>query len=247
MTEIRSSSVLPALREDIALTTSDGLTLVGELAVPESGAPRALIITVHPLPTHGGMMDSHVLRKMAARLPALADVAVLRFNTRGTHSARGASEGEYDAGEREGLDLEAAVRFAWDRDLPTPWLLGWSFGTDVILRHALAIAQDYPIAGVLLLSPPLRTTTAADLIRWRDVPFPVIALVPENDDYLPPARALPAFEGVADVIEGPGARHLWTGEPSVSFVLNQVVGEVVPERMPLPTHWNGPMEHWSGL
>ena len=35
-------------------------------------------------PTAGGMMDSHVLRKASWRLPALAGLAVLRFNTRGT-------------------------------------------------------------------------------------------------------------------------------------------------------------------
>ena len=28
-------------------------------------------------------MDSHIIRKAAARLPALADIAVLRFNFRG--------------------------------------------------------------------------------------------------------------------------------------------------------------------
>jgi alpha/beta superfamily hydrolase len=197
---------------------------------------------VHPLPTHGGMMDSHLLRKMAARLPALADLAVLRFNTRGTRSARGQSEGAYEAGDGEGLDLAAAVAFSADRSLPKPWLVGWSFGTDVILRHA----RQMEIAGVILLSPPLRTTTTADLDSWRDSRVPVIALVPERDDYLPPDQAIPAFTGVADIIVGEGARHLWTGEPSVAFVLNAVVEAVAPDKMPLATTWVGPMEQWSG-
>ena len=77
--EIRALSVLPARRQDIELHTADGLTLVGELALPPDGPPAATLITLHPLPTHGGFMDSHVLRKAAWRLPALADLAVLRF------------------------------------------------------------------------------------------------------------------------------------------------------------------------
>ena len=60
--------------------------------------PVATLVTLHPLPTAGGFMDSHILRKAAARLPALADLAVLRFNTRGTTSPRGTSEGAFDGG-----------------------------------------------------------------------------------------------------------------------------------------------------
>ena len=67
---------------------------MGELALPASGRIAATLVTLHPLPTHGGFMDSHVLRKAAWRLPALADIAVLRFNTRGTSSPRGTSQGQ---------------------------------------------------------------------------------------------------------------------------------------------------------
>ena len=71
-------------------------------------------------------MDSHVLRKMAWRLPALADIAVLRFNTRGTTSAAGTSEGAFDEARGEGLDLAAAHR----RGAPSRRCLtrGWSAG-----------------------------------------------------------------------------------------------------------------------
>ena len=72
MTGISPSTVLPALREDITLHTSDGLTLVGELARPAVGPSAATLVTLHPLPTEGGFMDSHVLRKASFRLPALA-------------------------------------------------------------------------------------------------------------------------------------------------------------------------------
>ena len=91
---MRPDTVLPARREDIELHTADGLCLVGELALPVDRTPVATLICLHPLPTHGGSMDSHVLRKAAFRLPAQAGVAVLRFNTRGT----GDSAGAFDTG-----------------------------------------------------------------------------------------------------------------------------------------------------
>src|SRR5680860_383370 len=92
---IRGNSVLPARREAITLLTADGLNLIGELALPPDGAPVATMICLHPLPTQGGMMDSHILRKASYRLPALAHIAVLRFNTRGTSSAQGTSAVSY--------------------------------------------------------------------------------------------------------------------------------------------------------
>ena len=98
MPAIRANSVLPARREPITLHTADGLALVGELAVPVDREPVATLVCLHPLPTHGGMMDSHVFRKAAFRLPALAGVAVLRYNSRGTSSMQGTSEGAFDHG-----------------------------------------------------------------------------------------------------------------------------------------------------
>ena len=95
--EIRAGTVLPARRTPVTLHTADGLSLVGELAVPVDHEPVATLVTLHPLPTHGGFMDSHVIRKASFRLPALAGVAVLRFNTRGTSSPQGTSEGAFDA------------------------------------------------------------------------------------------------------------------------------------------------------
>ena len=64
---IRANSVLPARRTPITLHTGDGLELVGELAVPEDREPVATLVCLHPLPTHGGMMDSHIFRKAAFR------------------------------------------------------------------------------------------------------------------------------------------------------------------------------------
>jgi alpha/beta superfamily hydrolase len=237
--------VLPARRERIEFVTSDGLTLIGELALPLDSDPIATIICLHPLPTHGGMMDSHVLRKMSWRLPALANLGVLRFNTRGTTSAAGTSDGEFDESRGEGLDLQAAVSWAVGRGLTNLWLLGWSFGTDVVLRHG----DIDPVRGAILLSPPLRFTSVEELKRWNDSPREISALVPEHDDFLPPAPARAAFAVVPgiEVVVVEEAGHLWVGEKFVARVLSEIVQRVNPAAYPLPAEWDGPMEKWSDL
>ena len=55
------------------------------------------------------MMDSHIYKKAANRLPSMAGIEVIRFNTRGTTSEAGTSEGVFDNGESEKLDVEAAI------------------------------------------------------------------------------------------------------------------------------------------
>jgi len=220
MKEITSGTVLRARRENIELHTDDGLTLVGELALPVSHEPRATLVTLHPLPTAGGYMDSHVLRKASWRLPELADLAVLRFNTRGTSSPRGTSDGEFGDGETERFDVAAAMDFVRERGLPDPWLVGWSFGTELALKHGL----NHPIRGAILLSPPLRRTSDAELAAWADA-------------FLQPAEARERFAVVprARVIAVDEAKHLWVGEKFVRRVLDEIVAAVGTAEVPLPT------------
>jgi alpha/beta superfamily hydrolase len=243
--EIVATSVLPARREPLTITTSDGLRLVGELATPIDRDPVATMVCLHPLPTHGGMMDSHLFRKASWRLPELAGIAVLRFNTRGTTSAAGTSEGEFDAARAEGLDLVAAVRDADKLGLPDPWLVGWSFGTDVVLRHG----DIDPVAGAILISPPLRYSSDADLDRWASSGRPLTALVPELDDYLRPDEARERFARVpqAEVVGVEGAKHLWVGERYVRIVHDAIAGHLVPGSAPLSYDYDGPMERWSDI
>jgi alpha/beta superfamily hydrolase len=233
MADIRANTVLPARREAVTLETTDGLRLVGELALPEATDPVATLVMLHPLPTEGGMMDSHLLRKAAWRLPALADLAVLRFNTRGTSSEAGTSEGEFDNGEAERFDVAAALDLVEFRDLPAPWLVGWSFGTDLALRYGC----DPSVVGAVLISPPLRFSTPADLDIWAESGRPLTAIVPEFDDYLRPAEARERFAVVpqCEVVAVPGAKHLFVGYAET--VLDAVVRAVSPARSPLPRVW----------
>jgi alpha/beta superfamily hydrolase len=198
----------------------------------------ATLVCLHPLPTHGGMMDSHVIRKASYRLPALADVAVLRFNTRGTESVQGRSEGAFDNAEAERYDVAAAIEYAEFAELPDIWLLGWSFGTDLVLRYGC----DPSLVGAVLLSPPLRFATDEDLDVWTESRKPLVALVPEHDDYLQPPEARERFARVpqAEVVGVDGAKHLWVGDAETA--LDAIVAKVNPERSPLPREWEGPME-----
>jgi alpha/beta superfamily hydrolase len=243
---IRASTVLPAKRENIELHTEDGHKLVGELAVPESGPITATLITLHPLPTHGGFMDSHVYRKASYRLPALAGVAVLRFNTRGTESPRGTSAGSFEEGIGERLDVEAAVRFAVERHLPNRWLVGWSFGTELALMYGALEPVASQVEGAVLLSPPLHRATDEHLRLWAAAGKPLTVLVPEHDDYLQPPAAAERFSLVpqARVVGVDGAKHLWVGEKYASRVLNEIVDDVTEAGSGpngLPQEWNGPV------
>jgi uncharacterized protein len=234
LTVISSNTELPSVREDIELVTEDGQTLVGELALPV-GEVKQLIITLHPLPTAGGFMDSHVLRKAANRLPHMIGVGVLRFNTRGTKSPRGVSTGSFDGGNLERFDVAAAVAFAKTRGFSSPWLVGWSFGTELAIKYG----PDHDISGAILLSPPLHRATEADLKRWNQFARPLIALVPELDDYLVPEAALERFSVVphAQVVAFEGEKHLWVGEKATARVLNAIAEIVVPGSTPLPTEF----------
>ncbi len=235
--EIKSSTELPSNREAITLHTSDDLNLVAELATPVGNPPVATLVLCHPLPTHGGFMDSHVYRKAANRLPALADLAIFRFNTRGTESPHGKSEGEFGDGVTEEADLRAALEFVRSRNLPHVWVVGWSFGTELALKYAI----DEPVEGAILLSPPLRRTTEAELARWATSSKQLIAIVPELDDYLQPVEAREKFAIVphAQVIAVEGAKHLWVGEAATKRVLDEIVKLVNPAAYPLPEVWNG--------
>jgi uncharacterized protein len=235
MQQIRANTELPALREEITLETADGQRLVGELALPADRPPSSTLVTLHPLPTHGGFMDSHLFRKAANRLPALIGTAVLRFNTRGTESPRGRSTGSFDGGVAEEYDVRAAVDFCAARGLPTPWLLGWSFGTEL----AIKFGPDLVIEGAILLSPPLHRVTEEHLQRWNQFGKPLIALVPEHDEFLTPEPARARFQVVphAEVFAAEDQKHLWVGETGTRMALNWVADRLVPGSAPLATEF----------
>jgi len=229
---ITSNTVLPADRRPITLHTTDGLALEGELALPADRVPVATLVCLHPLPTEGGSMDSHLLRKAAWRLPALAGIAVLRFNTRGTRG----SQGRFDDGGDEKYDLAAALDFVEAEDLPAPWLLGWSFGSELVICYG---HEDATVVGGILLSPPLHRAGARELAGWATDGKPLVAIVPELDDYLRPPEARERFAAVPNsrVVEVMGSKHLFVGAKYADQALAEIVRVVAPAALPLPQSW----------
>ncbi len=233
---IRPSTVLPAQRTPFTLTTADGETLIGEVAAPLSH-PTSALLCLHPNPTGGGMMDSHIYKKAANRLPAMAGVTIVRFNTRGTTSEAGTSTGSYDGGVAEKYDVQAAIDYCFNQlQVNELWIVGWSFGTELALCHA----RDPRIKGLILLSPPLMKVTESDLAFWAEDGRPITALVPEHDDYLKPEEAKVRFSVIPqlELIAVDGAKHLWVGEPYVHRVLSEITRIIAPNRLPLPTELN---------
>lgn len=230
---IRPSTVLPALRRPITIKTRDGLNLIGVVATPEGEITGSLLM-LHPNPSGGGMMDSHLFKKAANRLPALAGIQIIRFNTRGTSSEAGKSEGEFDQGISEKLDVLAAIDYCFDQlKVKDLYVIGWSFGTELALKYA----HDKRIKELILLSPPMIATNDEDLAFWKDDGRPITALIPEHDDYLKPDQARAKFSKLPNLkqINVAGAKHLWVGEPMVYLVLSEIVKVITPSRLPLPT------------
>jgi alpha/beta superfamily hydrolase len=224
---------LPANRSAITIKTSDGLNLIGEVATP-MGEITGSLLMLHPNPSGGGMMDSHIYKKAANRLPAMAGIQIIRFNTRGTTSEAGKSEGEYDHGKGEKLDVLAALDYCFENlKIKELYVIGWSFGTELALQYA----RDERIKELILLSPPMLSTTDDDLDFWIKDGRPITALIPELDDYLKPDAATGKFSKVKNLkqIDVNGAKHLLVGEPMVHLVLSEIVKVIAPSRLPLPT------------
>jgi alpha/beta superfamily hydrolase len=222
---VRPSSIFDAKRTSFHVVTEDGIDLIGEVAAP-LGPSSGAILCLHPLPTAGGMMDSHVYKKAANRLPAMSGITVVRFNTRGTTSEAGSSTGQFDNGVAERFDVEAMLSYCFETlKLENVWVTGWSFGTDLALQHA----KDVRHKGLILLN--------AQLEYWNTDPRPITALVPELDDYLQPAQARERFAIVPKIkiIAVDEAKHLWLGEPAVHRVLSEITSIVngVPTTLPL--------------
>ena len=229
---IRPSTVLPANRTLITIKTGDGLNLIGEVATP-LGEVSGSLLMLHPNPSGGGMMDSHIYKKAANRLPAMAGIQIIRFNSRGSASQAGKSEGAYDHGKGEKQDVLAALEYCFERlKIKELFVIGWSFGTELALQYA----RDKRIKELILLSPPMLSTTDDDLDFWIKDGRPITALIPELDDYLKPDAARQRFSKVKNLkqIDVAGAKHLWVGEPMVHLVLSEIVKVIAPNRLPLP-------------
>jgi alpha/beta superfamily hydrolase len=136
----------PDNSEDIRLSGPAG-ALEAACEVPEPELARAgTAILCHPHPLHSGTMHNKVVT-MAERSLRELGLRTVRFNFRGV----GASEGEYDDGRGETLDLLAVAEWVQKvRPGDTLWLCVFSFGSYVALLGALHL----PVKQMISIAPP---------------------------------------------------------------------------------------------
>jgi alpha/beta superfamily hydrolase len=149
-----------------------------EVAVdlPEAhAARRGLAVICHPHPPDGGSMHNKVVT-MAARALTELGLTVLRFNFRGV----GHSEGAYDNGRGEVLDLLAVANWARQaRPDDAFWLGGFSFGSWV----ALLGARQLPVQQMISIAPPVGTRDFSGVLP---PPCPWLLIQGELDEVVDP-------------------------------------------------------------
>jgi hypothetical protein len=196
--------------ESIRFAAEDGVSLEGEIRIPEDASVGSAVIC-HAHPRHGGSKDHPVLWALRNEL-AYRGFTVLAFNFRGTMR----SAGSYAGGRAETKDVAAAVGRVRDESGGPTIVCGWSFGANVALREAL---EDERVAALALVGLPLRhdldippPPSAAELRTFRR---PVLLLAGENDEYAPEddLRAIASSLPNAEVVVVTGTDHyLWRRE-----------------------------------
>lgn len=193
--------------ETLRFATEDGVSLEGELRIPE-GPARGSAVLCHPHPRHGGSKDHPLLWAIRNELVARR-FAVLAFNFRGVLG----SGGTFGGGRAEVRDVAAAVaRVRAEAEGPA-LVCGWSFGALVALLEAI---QDPAVAALALVGLPLGDTglevpdppTDAELRAFRR---PVLLLSGQGDQY----SQRPDLEGIArrlpnaELVIVPGTDHFF--------------------------------------
>ena len=152
-----TSSAVQVTPVPVTATTADGVPLAG-VHLPRPGHATALVVA------HG---FTHHTRYPATRrlLAALAaDAPVVALDMRG----HGRSGGRSTVGDREPLDLDAAVATARDLGYARVATLGFSLGAAVALRQA-AGGTHRPDAVIAVSSPARwysRETAAMRRVHW---------------------------------------------------------------------------------
>ena len=189
--DIRSGVELPARREDIELHTADGLTLVGELALPLDSAPAR----------HPGDAASAAHRR---RLHGLPHHPQGRRPPAGARRSRRCCGSTSAASPPRAAPREGALG-AWRRRAARPRRRhgvrrrtgsAQPVAARLVVRHrdrAQVRPANTRSSGAILLSPPLKRTTDDELAAWAGSGKRLVAVVPEFDDYLRPAEAARAL------------------------------------------------------
>ena len=214
----RSLTKLPpqelAVRQSAVSFETVGLSFEGVVAQPDAtGGPWPGVVICHPHPQHGGSMDNNVVLALALGL-AEEGFVTLRFNFRGV----GGSQGEHAQGELEYQEALGALDLikAWPDTRGKTGLIGYSFGSGVILRHEeLQKEAD----ALTLVSPALRYITDTPLKAGKK---PALIVTGDRDRLVESEKLeeeLASFSQVPECQVFDGVDHFWYGHE----------GRLVPE------------------
>ena len=156
--------------------------------VPEAGQARAgTVVICHPHPLQGGTMHNKVVTMIERSVRELG-LRTVRFNFRGT----GASEGSYDDGRGETLDLLAVAEWVGKvRPDDALWLAGFSFGSYV----SLLAARHLPVKQMISIAPPVGRWDFSAAIA---PPCPWLVVMGEDDDVVEPQAVFDWVDAMPD-------------------------------------------------
>ena len=159
---LRSQRLPEDLSSALTIDLGDGDALLARLSLPQTEAPKALVVLIHGL---GGCAEGPGIRRLAAHLVA-AGVAVLRLNMRGAGAGRPLASGTYAALCNRDLlpALRQARQLAVELSAGTPSSLplfgvGLSLGGTMLLNALLA---EPLLDGLVCISSPLDLIQCAD-------------------------------------------------------------------------------------
>jgi hypothetical protein len=207
---------MPAHTEN---TSFDGLAGLIDCAIdwPE-GVPTGWALILHPNPSQGGTRDNKVVTTLA-RACVQQGLVSLRPNFRGI----GASEGHFDHGKGELLDMAALVeqfRVRYPEIAAKPWVLsGFSFGTSI----GVQLYAQWDKLGRNLPNIVILTGSAALRFRHSEAKAPEDALVihGELDEVVPLSEVMEWARPLGmPVVVIPEAGHFFHGK---LLVLRQLV------------------------
>jgi uncharacterized protein len=188
------------LSEFVLQGPAGSLEAISDMA-ERPGARRGVAVICHPNSKDGGTMRNKVVTMLERSLRE-SGLDTVRFNFR----SAGDSEGSYDNGVGESDDLAAVVQ--WVRSVRPDdalWLAGFSFGSYVTLRNAVALNAE----ALISIAPPVG--------RWAHEALalptcPWLVVMGEDDEIVEPQAVfdwIDSLEQPPELIRMPETGHFF--------------------------------------
>jgi alpha/beta superfamily hydrolase len=171
---------------------------------PTDGAAQGTAVIAHPHPLFGGTMQNKVVQTLA-RAFVQSGWRAVRFNFRGV----GASEGTYDEGRGEAIDMQQLImQVAPDGPLA---LAGFSFGAFVTSHVVQALGDQRPPQQLVLVGTAASRFAVAPVAP--DLHERCLVLHGEQDDTVPLASVMDwARPQSLPITVIPGCEHFFHGQ-----------------------------------